>query len=157
VAGQGQPGPRRVKASAPDPRKLREEDQRAKAKAKAKAFNDYELNVHVGDDVYTFRGGAVTFRHTWEYRKATGSTDVDPVMGLVLGLIGSASPPPDYAGQLVYLARLQAGETVTLDEVLDGFTMGDEIWLQYPDEAPDPGGEVVAFPDPSLPSDGSEG
>lgn len=153
-----QPRNQRPRASAPDPRKLREDDQRAKAKAKAQAFNDYELKVHVGDDVFAFRGGAVTFRHVHEFRRATGSTDIDPVMGLILGLVGSAAPPPDYVGQLIYLARLQDGDRVDLDDVLDGFTLDNEVWLEFPETgSPDPGVEGVVFPDPPTQGDGSEG
>lgn len=147
--------PARPRASAPDPRKLREEDQRKKARAKAEAFNDYQLKIHVGDDVFSFRGGAVTFRHVAEFRRATGAVEIDPVMGLLLGVTDSAMPPPDYVGQLIWLARLQAGERVELDDVLDGFTLDNEVWLEFPEQSPDPGEAGVVFPDPPSRGDGS--
>lgn len=140
-------------AKAPDPRRLRAEQAEKRAKAKAEAFNRYEVKLHVGHEVYTFRAGDVNPLHTQMLKEATGTNLVDPVYYLLV-YTNDEQAPLDHVAQLVWLARLQAGEDVSYKTVATGITASLPTWVEVPEgDMPEPEGEV-AFPDPP-PSDGS--
>ena len=147
------PGPRRPRASAPDPRKLREDDQRAKAQQRAEAFNLFEVKAHVDDDVYSFAAGDVSAADVGALRSATGTSIIDPVLQMLTYFEpGMSVVALDKLAELVFLARRQAGERPTFDDVASAITARTKVWLEFPaGEMPDPG-EAVFFDPPD--SDG---
>jgi hypothetical protein len=153
MAGQGQP-PRRVKASAPDPVKLREDDQRQKAQQRAEAFNQFEVKAHLGDAVWSFAAGDVSAGDVAALRSATGTTVIDPVLNMLTYFEpGVTVVALDKLAELIFLARRQAGERPTFDDVADQITARAEVWIEFPaGEMPDPG--EAQFLDPPA-SDGS--
>lgn len=142
-------------AKAPDPKSITVDEngagvtpeQRQKvAKEKADAFNAYVVTIHVDGRAFRFCAGEVTARHVAMLREQSGRDLLDPVRYLLV-FVSRDAASIDLIAQLVFLARLQAGERVTLDEVGDSFKAGSEVWLEFPDELP-PSGLEVAFPDP---------
>lgn len=120
----------------------------AQAKVKARAFNDYEVKLHVDGDVFSFRAGDVTARHVGLLRKAIDTEVTDPVF-YALARLAQLDPAADLVAQVVYLARLQAGESPSYDEIADTLTAGTEMWLEFPESADlDPGVEGPVFLDP---------
>lgn len=146
-------------AKAPDPKTITigehgegvtPEMRRAKAKEKADTFNAYAVTVHVDGKSWRFRAGDVTARHVAMLRDQSGKDYLDPVRYLLV-FVSRDAASIDMVAQLVFLARLQAGDRVTLDEVGDSFTAGSEVWLEFPDEQGLPGSDLeVAFPDPPV-------
>jgi len=137
-------------AKAPDPKQLRLDQQAAEAKARADAYNAYETKVHLGDRVYAFRGGAVTARHVAMFRKATRVDEVDPVYMLILRCATfTESAPLDWVAQLVYLARLQEGDSPDIDEILDSVTADTVVRFEYPGSLPDVGEGPVHLDPPA--------
>lgn len=123
-------------ATAPSYDELKAKDAALKAQARAKAFNEYQVRLHVDDDEWTFRAGDVTARHVGKLREATGTDKIDPVMNAITALhicFEAESPAPvDLVAQLVFLARLQAGERVSYEIVADSITTESVVWCEFP-------------------------
>lgn len=137
-----------------DPAQLEAARAQNAARKRAKLIHDLRLTVHVDDRSWTFVGGDATARHADALRAARPDENwVDPVWYVLDYLVANRSAPADIVARLVFLARLQQGDQVTLDEVLDSIPLAAVIWVDHPDTLPDLADEV-AFPDPP-PSGGS--
>lgn len=142
-------------AKAPDPKQVAKDTAAKAARERVEAFNAFEVKAHVAGQVHTFCAGDVSARHVAALRSALGSTLIDPVLNMVQYFSpDSRVVALDKVAELVFLARLQAGEVVTFDDVADTITARTEVWFEFPTgEAPDPGGEAM-FLDPPASSDG---
>lgn len=146
-------------ATAPSYEELKAQDAELKAKAlarkRAEALAQWSVTLHVGDRSWLFSAGDVTARHVGQFRRQTGSEMVDPVTYLLL-TVTEESAPVDLVAQLVWFARVQAGdEDVTVDDVASGISMAEAVWVEFHSDPFDPGEEEVVFPDPP-PSAASE-
>lgn len=149
-------------AKAPNPRTTQveggrvvtDEMRQAAARNGEHRLNSFAVTVTVDGVEHVFRAGDVTARHATLLRKATDSEKLDPVAYLLLLVDGAKLTtlvPLDVAAQLVYLARLQAGEQVSFDVVADGLRFDSDVRFTFPDgQAPVelPAEGEVAFPDP---------
>lgn len=123
-------------AKAPNPQQQGAADRARDAQERARRFNDQRYVIHVGDtDVWTFTVGDVTGQHVIDLRRATGTDLNDPVVTMLRVIrFFDPSPPIDSLVELIYLARLQAGDRVTLGEVAAKLTKGTVVWVELPDE-----------------------
>ncbi len=131
---------------APDFAAMQAMNAEAKARAKAKAFAAFTVEIIVDGQATLFRAGSVRYSHTAEYRRQTGSTKNDPVMYLILAVVTDESP--DEIGELLWFAKRQQGEKVTVAEVLDSLTYDQVVEVRSTGELTPPEDEGVVFPDP---------
>ena len=111
-------------AKAPNPR-------RVAAERKRDAIRKQRLVLHVDDAEYVLRATDVTPALAGEYRRQTGLT--------VLATVGAlyADPDLDVVASAVWLARRLAGDSVTWDEVAEGMSWDQAIWMSHEDDADD--------------------
>jgi hypothetical protein len=146
-----------VKVDAKDPQQMAALQAQAAARRRSVLINNLVMVVHVDDQVWRYEGGRGTARHTAALRAALRDEPwVEPVdRALNYLVVNAPAAPADIVAQVVFLARLQQGERVTLDEVLDSIPSGAAIWVDLPEKMPDLD-EEVAFPDPPPSGDGSK-
>lgn len=135
-------------AAAPDPRKLREEQERQRARERVEAFNLFEVKAHINDDEFSFSAGDVSAADVAALRAATSTTVIDPVLNMLQYFAPDMRVVAlDKLAELVFLARRQAGERPSFDEVSSTITARSKVWLDFPTgEAPET--EEAVFLDP---------
>jgi hypothetical protein len=89
------------------------------------------VTIKVDGETYEFRPGEVTARQVSEVRKETGMS-VRAVMEQA-----QSDPDLDTIGALIYLARCQRGEDVTVQEVYKGLTYGVDLELEADTDDPE--------------------
>ncbi len=128
------------------------EMKRAKARARAKAFHDYVVTVYVGEDAYPFRAGDVTSHQMGKLRQQVQFQWHDQLLYLV-SFVGDLVQPLDLVAQLLYLARLQAGDEVTFPQVANSLSADSDYFIDFGDDMPAPPDEAV-FLDPPASGEG---
>lgn len=96
----------------------------------ANAQKDPAVTITVGGNPpLVMRFKDITARQASTLRKATGLS--------VQGIIAATEEDPDIdaIASMVWLARTQNGEDVTVEEVLDGFSYGTEVTIDNVDDA----------------------
>lgn len=141
-------------AKAPNPKQVREQGEAEAARERTKQRNAFEVKAHVDDNVHTFRYGDVKPSHVRKIREALDSDLYDPVLRMLLYFDSSAKTVAlDKVAELVFLARLQAGDDCSFADIEDSFSASSVIWFEFPSGALG-STEGVVFDDPPA-SDGS--
>lgn len=146
-----------MKVDARDPQQMAALQAQAAARRRSVLINNLVMVIHVDDREWRFEGGLATARHVDALRRATPDDPwVEPADRALSYLVNNApAAPADIVARVIFLARLQQGEQVSFDEVLDSIPLGAAIWVELPEQMPDLDDEV-AFPDPPPSGGGSE-
>lgn len=147
-----------MKVDAKDPQQMAALQAQAAARRRSVLINNLVMVLHVNDEEWRFDGGLATARHVDALRAARPDDPwVEPADRALSYLVNNApSAPADIVARVIFLARLQAGDKVTLDEVLDSIPAGAVIWVDLPETMPDLDDSEVAFPDSPPSGGGSE-
>lgn len=121
-------------AEAPDPRRLA-------AERRAELARNLRYRITVDGTEYVFRLGDVTARQVRALREEAGMQVPELVRQVV---IEEATWDIDCTAGMIWLARLQAGETVPFAAVLDALRL-DQVLVVAEDYDPEPSED---YPDP---------
>lgn len=121
-------------AEAPDPRRLA-------AERRAELARNLRYRITVDGTEYVFRLGDVTARQVRALREEAGMQVPELVRQVV---IEEATWDIDCTAGMIWLARLQAGETVPFAAVLDALRL-DQVLVVAEDYDPEPAED---YPDP---------
>lgn len=101
--------------------------------ARKKMAEDEPMRVTWDGKSYAVRAGEITARQEGEIRKTIGR----PLFAL-MGELDAKLPSLEAAAVILWLARVQAGDVVTLDSMLDVVTMDVVVEMSQEAEPSDP-------------------